>query len=207
MNYKTIKNQTANEIIIKKSRFITYLAPVSTPIEATNFINTISKQNYLATHNVWAYIIKDENQQLKKYCDDGEPQGTAGIPCLEVLCKRELVNVCVVVTRFFGGIMLGSGGLIRAYSETVKNGLDNSEIITMSLCDEIEVVVDYNQLDTLNFILNRYSHSLISSNYEEKISSIFLIKSTDNEKLENELIEKFNSNISYKKKNQYFFGL
>ncbi|MGL4623525.1 MAG: YigZ family protein, partial [Culicoidibacterales bacterium] len=111
------------EIQIEKSRFICYFAPVNTAEEAQAFIETIKKRNWDATHNCSAYLL-GENQQVQKANDDGEPSGTAGIPMLEVLKKRNLTNIVVVVTRYFGGIKLGAGGLVRAYTQSVVSALD-----------------------------------------------------------------------------------
>ncbi len=114
MEYITIKEFATDDFVEKKSRFIGYIMPVKTEQEATDFITKISKKHHDATHNVYAYILRDG--QVKRYSDNGEPQGTAGIPVLDVLQKEGLVDICIVVTRYFGGVMLGAGGLVRAYS-------------------------------------------------------------------------------------------
>ena len=140
--YKTIKMASSDEFIVKKSRFIGYVKPVKTQEEALEFIAEIKSKHWDATHNVYAYTLKEGG--IRRFSDDGEPQGTAGIPSLDVLLKEEVVDCCVVVTRYFGGIMLGAGGLVRAYSHGAKIALDAGGIITMSLCKIVKVKSDYN---------------------------------------------------------------
>lgn len=140
--YKTIKSASSDEFVVKKSRFIGYVRPVKTQEEALAFINEIKSKHWDATHNVYAYTLKEGG--IRRFSDDGEPQGTAGIPSLDVLLKEEVVDCCVVVTRYFGGIMLGAGGLVRAYSHGAKIALDAGGIITMSLCKIVKVKSDYN---------------------------------------------------------------
>ena len=141
-SYKTVKNANQDEFIVKKSRFIGYVKPVTTQQEAMDFIAEIKTKHWDATHNVYAYVLRDG--MTRRFSDDGEPQGTAGIPCLDVLLKEDVTDVCVVVTRYFGGIMLGAGGLVRAYSHGAKIALDSGNIITMSLCKIVKVKSDYN---------------------------------------------------------------
>ncbi len=141
-SYKTVKFESADEFVEKKSRFIGYVKPVQTVDEAVSFINEIKSKHWDATHNVYAYSLREG--QVKRFSDDGEPQGTAGIPTLDVILKQDVVDCCVVVTRYFGGIMLGAGGLVRAYSHGAKIALDAGQVITMSLCKIAKVKADYN---------------------------------------------------------------
>lgn len=140
--YRTIKTENSDEFIVKKSRFIGYVKPVKTQQEALDFISSIKSKHWDATHNVYAYVLREGG--VRRFSDDGEPQGTAGIPCLDVLLKEDVTDCCVVVTRYFGGIMLGAGGLVRAYSHGAKIALDSGGIITMSLCKIVTVTADYN---------------------------------------------------------------
>lgn len=141
--YKTVKEQAQSEFTEKRSRFIGYCKPVKTSQEALDFINEKKSIHWDATHNVYAYIIKDEG--VMRYSDDGEPQGTAGIPTLDVLKKNELTDLVVVVTRYFGGILLGGGGLVRAYSHGAGIAVEAAKIITMRLCEICELTCSYNQ--------------------------------------------------------------
>lgn len=141
MEYRTIKEFNSDEYVVKRSRFIGYAKPVTTVSEANDFIAEIKSKHWDATHNVYAYVLREGG--VRRFSDDGEPQGTAGIPSLDVLLKEEVVDCCVVVTRYFGGIMLGAGGLVRAYSHGAKIALDSGNIITMSLCKIVNVKSDY----------------------------------------------------------------
>lgn len=140
--YKTVLAEYKAEYIDKKSKFIATLRPVSTQDEATAFIEEMRSEYWDATHNVYAYTLVDQN--IKRYSDDGEPSGTSGVPSLNVLEGEGLLNVCVVITRYFGGTLLGTGGLVRAYSESVKRVISVSDIVTRCLCDKIMLSCDYN---------------------------------------------------------------
>lgn len=155
--YRTIFSYGEDEIIINKSRFIGYAKPINTEEEAIDFIEEIREKHRDATHNVYAYVF-GENSNIQRFSDDGEPSGTAGIPALEVLKKEELRNVVVVITRYFGGIKLGGGGLIRAYTKGAKIGIDAGVIVDMVLHRGISFQVDYNQYGKIeNFLMtNEY---------------------------------------------------
>ena len=139
---KTTVKRGSAEIVEKKSRFIANVCPVKTEEEAKSFIDSIKKQHYNARHNVFAYQIGEKNE-IKRFSDDGEPQGTAGMPVLNVLAGGDIKNTIIVVTRYFGGTLLGTGGLVRAYTEAAKAGLENAGIYEIGLYKKIEVCVDY----------------------------------------------------------------
>lgn len=139
--YRTVKQSASDEFTEKRSRFIGYVCPVKTQAEATAFITEIQKKHWDAKHNVYAYILREGG--IKRYSDDGEPQGTAGVPVLDVLEKSEVCDAAVVVTRYFGGILLGGGGLVRAYSHAAHLALEAGNVITMGLCAVLEVRADY----------------------------------------------------------------
>lgn len=143
--YKTVRSAGAKEIVIRKSRFIGHVMPVETEEEAAAFIEDIKKKHWNATHNCSAYMI-GERDEIQKQSDDGEPSGTAGKPILEVLRNQGLKNVAIVVTRYFGGIMLGAGGLIRAYTDGAVAAIEAGEPITRVLHREIFVELDYTWL-------------------------------------------------------------
>ena len=128
------------EFVEKRSRFIGHALPVTTEEEALAFIAEMKSKYWDASHNVYAYIVREGG--IMRYSDDGEPQGTAGIPCLDVLLKEGVTDLCVVATRYFGGILLGGGGLVRAYSHTAKIALDAGQVVTMQLCAIAEAKCD-----------------------------------------------------------------
>lgn len=151
--YTTILGPAQDEFVERKSRFIGYIAPVETEEEAMAFIAQIKQQNRDSTHNTYAYILKNG---VKRYSDDGEPQGTAGVPMLDCIEKEGLVDVAVVVTRYFGGILLGAGGLVRAYSHGAKIAVDAAQRKLMTTCTLLGMELDYSFYGKLNYILPKY---------------------------------------------------
>lgn len=143
MTYQTIKARGQDEFVEKRSRFIGYACPVATAQEAMDFIGEIRAKHWDAAHNVYAYVLRESGQQ--RYSDDGEPQGTAGVPVLEVLLKEGITDAAVVVTRYFGGVLLGAGGLVRAYSHGAKLAVEAGVLETMTLCRELELCCGYDQ--------------------------------------------------------------
>ncbi len=140
-SYKTVEHESESLLIEKKSKFIANVKPVGSESEAVEFLNKIRSKYPDATHNVYAYIIDENN--IFRYSDDGEPSGTAGMPVLDAIRKAELVDVIVVVTRYFGGTLLGTGGLVHTYGASAKEGLKASGIVTRTMCDVISVKADY----------------------------------------------------------------
>ncbi len=193
MNYKTIKERTQAKFFEKNSEFIAYLSPVRNNDEAVSFINEIRSTHRKATHNVYAYIIQEEN--ISRHSDDGEPQGTAGIPVLEILSKKELTNICCVVTRYFGGIMLGAGGLVRAYSNAAKIAVDSSIILNMCSCYNLSLVLDYNLYGKISYILPQYKIKELSSTFEDIVTINILVLKEEYEILSQNLIEATNGKI------------
>lgn len=141
-SYKTVFAYGEDELNINKSRFIGYATPVESESEAVSFIEKIKKKNWNATHNVPVYIIGDD-MTLQRYSDDGEPSGTAGVPVLEMLKKEGITNVCIVITRYFGGVKLGTGGLVRAYTQAAKMALDIAGVVYKSVYTVLDCEMDY----------------------------------------------------------------
>ena len=149
--YKTVLKEAQDEFTEKRSRFIGYCKPVKTEQEAVAFINEKRSIHWDATHNVYAYVLKEGN--IQRYSDDSEPQGTAGVPTLDVIRKSGVVDCVVVVTRYFGGVLLGAGGLVRAYSHGAKIALDAANIITMENCFCCSVSMSYNQYGKVSTLI------------------------------------------------------
>jgi uncharacterized YigZ family protein len=166
--YSTVRQYGSQEIIIKKSRFIGHARPAATEEEAIAFIEGLKKQYWNATHNCSAYVI-GERDQFQKALDDGEPSGTAGKPILEVIKHRNLKNVVVVVTRYFGGIMLGAGGLVRAYTDGAVAGIDAAEQITNVLHREVLVDVDYTWYGKLENELRGRSYRVGEVSFTDRV--------------------------------------
>ena len=176
MEYKTVKHSASDEFTEKRSRFIGYVRPVQTAEDATAFVAEIQKKHWDAKHNVYAYILRDGN--VKRYSDDGEPQGTAGVPTLDVLEKSGVTDVAVVVTRYFGGILLGGGGLVRAYSHAAHLALAAGEIITMGLCSILTVSVDYPFYAKLLPFLEKTAAKILDTDFSEKVRITLSLDST-----------------------------
>lgn len=172
-SYKTVKYESSDEFIEKKSRFIGYVKPVKTQQEALDFISQIKSKHWDATHNVYAYALREGG--IRRFSDDGEPQGTAGIPSLDVLIKQEVTDCCVVVTRYFGGIMLGAGGLVRAYSHGAKIALDAGQVITMSLCQIVKVKTDYTFYGRLVHLICECGGIVEDTNFTDSVEVTFKI--------------------------------
>ncbi|GKQ43062.1 YigZ family protein [Companilactobacillus sp. RD055328] len=175
--YFSIKNNLINEVEIKKSRFITNLIKVESEEDAIRQLSIIKKEHYKANHNCSAYII-GANSNIKRMSDDGEPAGTAGNPILSVLEEKQLTNVLAVVTRYFGGIKLGKGGLIRAYSNSVSSLLTSDQIVEGVLLQRMEFVVPYNLFDQIKYSLEQMNIELSNIQYKEQITfDVWLSKS------------------------------
>lgn len=186
--YYTVKQQGQDEIIIKKSQFIGYVRRVETEKEAQAFIQEIKKKHHDATHNCSCYII-GEHDQIQKANDDGEPSGTAGVPMLEVLKKQNLKDTAVVVTRYFGGIKLGAGGLIRAYGSTTSQAIKTTGIVKRKLMQGFSITVDYGLLGKLENILHNSDHILESINYLENVEFIVYVETEEQEAFKEWIID------------------
>ena len=174
VDYKTVLNEAKAEFIEKRSRFIGYCKPVTTEQEAIDFINEKRSQHWNATHNVYAYSLREGN--IKRYTDDGEPSGTAGVPALDVILKNEIYDVCVVVTRYFGGILLGTGGLVRAYSQGCKLALEASKIVMMQNSLLCSARCNYNQYGRVSSLLLDMGAKIDDTVYETDVQIKFHIK-------------------------------
>ncbi|MGE7094343.1 YigZ family protein [Lysinibacillus sp. NPDC048646] len=170
-NYLTVKGYGESEIIISKSRFLTYIERAETEEDAITFIESIKKLHHNATHNCSAYII-GAHDHIQKANDDGEPSGTAGVPMLEVLKKQGLKDTVVVVTRYFGGIKLGGGGLIRAYGKATTEGLLVAQVVERKLHHIIKIAIDYTWLGKVENEIRSSSYTLEEISYLEGVEII-----------------------------------
>lgn len=173
-DYKTVKIESSDEFTEKRSRFIGYVKPVKTEAEATEFINSIRSKHWDARHNVYAYSLREGN--IKRYSDDGEPSGTAGMPVLDVITKNEVYDVCVVVTRYFGGVLLGTGGLVRAYSQGSKIALEAGQVVSMQNCLVCSLTCSYNQYGKISSLIPDNGGVIDDSVFETDVKLSFHIK-------------------------------
>lgn len=172
MPYKTVKIAANDKFTEQKSRFIGYCKPVSDEKQAIDFINEIKQKHWDAKHNVYAYILKDGTA---RYSDDGEPQSTAGIPVLDIMKNENICDACIVVTRYFGGILLGTGGLVRAYSTAAKLAVNASGIITMIEAVECNLICSYSIYSKINTLLLENDCCVNESIFEEDVFLSFAV--------------------------------
>lgn len=196
--YYTVKQAGSHEIIIQKSRFIGYVERVTTEEEAIDFIQKIKKKHHNATHNCSAYIIGDYDQ-IQKANDDGEPSGTAGIPMLEVLKRLSLKNTAVVVTRYFGGIKLGAGGLIRAYSSTTSEAIKKTGIVKGELMQGISLTITYPLLGKVENKLQQSPHIIDEITYTENVELNVYVHTDNVESFKTKMINLTNDQVIIRK--------
>lgn len=186
--YKTVYRGGEAEIVEKKSRFIATVIPVKSEEEAITFIESLKKQYWNATHNCFAYVIGD-HFQTQRCSDDGEPSGTAGRPMLDVLLSEEVHDVAVVVTRYFGGTLLGTGGLVRAYQGATKAGLGASTMITKFYGQKVSVKTDYTGLGKIQYILGQRGLQILHSEYTDSVTLEVLLPETQTRQVMAEITE------------------
>lgn len=191
------KENTETSFIEKKSKFISYIAPVYTEQEAVDFISSIKKKHYNATHNCSAFIL-GATANIQRSSDDGEPSGTAGIPILEVLRKEELTNTVVVVTRYFGGILLGAGGLIRAYTQGTADAVRAAGIVRLQTYDIFKATIDYSLLNKLQHEIEKKEYIIADTQYLDTVTLKILAETSLSETLQQELIQWTNGSVLIK---------
>ena len=199
----TVFGRTETEKIIEKSRFLTYSAHVESEEEARSFVAEIRSKHSLATHVCYAFI-SDKTGNLQRFSDDGEPQGTAGVPILEVLKAKKLRETAVAVVRYFGGIKLGAGGLVRAYSSSASENLDEADIRILEVCAERTIEVDYTGVDSVQKFLSSRSCSLLSTEYGEKVRFLLAVKKAEADGFCAELIDYMQGRVSIEKGAEYY---
>ncbi len=202
--YKILKKGGSGEIVEKKSRFIATLSPVASEEEAAGFIESIKKKYWDARHNCSAFVM-GERAQLTRCSDDGEPAGTAGKPMLEVLLGCGVRNAAVVVTRYFGGTLLGTGGLVRAYTQAVQAGLKASEIAVMQYGTELLIETDYSGIGKIQYILGQMGLEPVQAEYVEAVRLKLLVPKQDVVRLRRELTEATAGRVKIEDKGSYYF--
>lgn len=195
-HYKTIQQDGSHEIEVKGSRFIAHFKRATTEEEALEFIQAIKKEHWKATHNCSAFLI-GERDEYQRAMDDGEPSGTAGVPMLEVLKKQELKNITVVVTRYFGGTKLGAGGLVRAYTSAVAEGLQQIGIVQASLEMVIQVTIDYSAVGKLEHYLDTNHITIVDKIFLEKVALNCSLPVQQVENFQQEVIELLQNHVTF----------
>lgn len=195
MEFRTIKEDGQVQEEIKKSRFICHAKRVYSEEEARNFITAIKKEHYKATHNCSAFII-GERSEIKRTSDDGEPSGTAGVPMLGVLENHNLTNVCVVVTRYFGGIKLGAGGLIRAYAGSVALAVKEIGITEIKEQAGIAIQMSYTQYQEYSNFLKEHDLMELETNFTDQVDTMIYVDKEEKENIKASLVEFFNGKVT-----------
>ena len=191
-DYQTVNGSAEASFTEKKSEFIGYIRHVETDDEAVAFINDIRAMHRKATHNVYAYIIRENN--IVRYSDDGEPGGTAGLPVLEILKREELSDIIVVVTRYFGGILLGTGGLVHAYSKAAKAGIEAAGIVDVILCRLIKIKCDYNLIGKVQYEINAFGDAFSGEvQYDEAVIQSVYVPTEKSDMFINKITDKTNA--------------
>ncbi len=204
--YKTVYEGGTGEIVEKKSRFIATVCPVQTEEEALAFIEAMRKKYWDARHNCSAYIL-GERQEVMRCSDDGEPSQTAGKPMLDVLAGAGLTDTAVVVTRYFGGTLLGTGGLVRAYSAAVQEGLKNSRVITKCWGTMLEISTDYNGVGKLQYLFGQRQIPLMDSEYTDKVRLTVLVPVSETPEIIKAVTETTSGQAVIKEKRNLYYAL
>lgn len=205
-SYRILYTGGKAETEVKKSRFIATTKPVKSEEEAAAFIAEMKKKYWDASHNCSAFTI-GKNHEMTRCSDDGEPAQTAGRPMLDVLLGEDVHNICVVVTRYFGGTLLGTGGLVRAYSGAVKEGLLNSHIVEKMRAYEMTVVTDYTGVGKIQYILGQNGITVLDSIYTDQVEFRLLVPVSDYDELEKKITEGTSGGAKIQKGNEIWYGL
>ncbi len=201
-DYQTVSKAATFEYVEQRSRFISTVIPVSTEKEAVDFISDTKQKYWDARHNVYAYVLKEGG--ISRYSDDGEPHSTAGLPTLEVIKKKELYDVCVVTTRYFGGILLGTGGLVRAYTTAANGAILEAGISLIEECDICSVGCPYSDYSILEQLITQNSGTVEKTDFTDTVTLTFFISSRLTEQLQKKITDAFGGKISLKKEYKKF---
>lgn len=205
-SYKTIKQYGEGEIEEKKSRFLGKVKPVSTEEEAIAFIESIKKQYWDARHNCYAFIIGEHSESMR-CSDDGEPSGTAGKPMLEVLQNNGLKNVVAVVTRYFGGTLLGTGGLVRAYTQATQAAIEEAQIATMTMMAILEIRTDYNAIGKIKYMFAQADTLIMGEEYGVDVTVTIAVPLSEKENVQKKIVEATNGKAVIEEKEQLFMAV
>lgn len=187
MGYRTVKKESVAELVEKKSRFIARVCPVSTEQEALDFLASVRAENRTASHNVFAYRLRERN--LSRYSDDGEPSGTAGLPVLDILDRGEITDTVIVVTRYFGGTLLGTGGLVRAYSSAARMGVEEAGVVLMEIAGSYRFSCGYSDYDKAVRIIRDAQADITGSEFMDEVTISYTADDQKADKIEKALVE------------------
>lgn len=204
--YKILWEGGNGELVEKKSRFIAMTKPVESEEEALAFVESVRKQYWDARHHCYAYVIGDRNQ-IQRCSDDGEPSQTAGKPMLDVLLGAEIHNICIVVTRYFGGTLLGTGGLVRAYSGAAQAALRNSQVLEKCPGRQLKITTDYTGAGKIQYILAKREAAVLDTQYTDKVQIVVIVPSEEAQRLVSELTEGTNGRAELELGEEEYFAV
>ena len=187
MGYRTVKKESVTELVEKKSRCIARVCPVSTEQEALDFLASVRAENRTASHNVFAYRLRERN--LSRYSDDGEPSGTAGLPVLDILDRGEITDTVIVVTRYLGGTLLGTGGLVRAYSSAARMGVEEAGVVLMEIAGSYRFSCGYSDYDKAVRIIRDAQADMTGSEFMDEVTISYTADDQKADKIEKALVE------------------
>ncbi len=196
-SYITLQNEGSDEIVIRKSRFIGYASPCLTEEEALAFLHRIREKHRDASHHCFAYVI-GLNSGIMRYSDDGEPSGTAGLPIMDVLKSEKAVNCCVVIVRYFGGVLLGTGGLVRAYTQGCRIALQSAGLVRMELSEILRCRISYPLWNTVQYALQKMPVQTADYDYAQDVAFTLIARKTDSEAALLQLRNLSDGKIEYK---------
>ncbi len=199
----TVFGRHESEKIIERSRFIAFSAHAESEGEARAFLSEIRKKHSLATHCCYAFVA-DKSGNLQRFSDDGEPQGTAGMPILEVIRNKGLYETAVAVVRYFGGVKLGAGGLVRAYSSSAAENLAGADIRSLEMCTEMEIAADYPSADAVRKFISSHPCSLLSCDYGQKVRFLLEVKKSEADGFEAALVDYLNGRAEISRKGEHY---
>ena len=199
----TVFGRHESEKIIERSRFIAFSAHAESEEEARAFLSEIRKKHSLATHCCYAFVA-DKSGNLQRFSDDGEPQGTAGMPILEVIRNKGLYETAVAVVRYFGGVKLGAGGLVRAYSSSAAENLAGADIRSLEMCTEMEIAADYPSADAVRKFISSHPCSLLSCDYGQKVRFLLEVKKSEADGFEAALVDYLNGRAEISRKGEHY---
>lgn len=205
MYYKTITEKSSGEITEKKSRFIADMFPVNTEEEALQYIEQVRKKYYDARHHCFAYVLNDD-PVVERFSDDGEPGGTAGKPILDVIKGAELKNTLIVVTRYFGGTLLGTGGLVRAYTASSREAVSEGKIVTRTFGYKMVIKTDYTGLGKIQYILCQEDIPVLDTLYTESVDIVAFVPDTREKEIINKIIEATNAKSTITRDDEMWYA-
>lgn len=203
--YKEIYEGGSDEIVEKKSRFIATVFPVKTEEEAIAIIEETKKKYWDARHNCFAYVLGSKHE-LQRFSDDGEPSGTAGKPILDVLMGEDVHNALIIVTRYFGGTLLGTGGLVRAYQSSSKAGLASSKVITKKYGNKVVIKTDYNNVGKIQYILGQMQIDILDSQYTDNVEFTVVVEASQSASLEEKITEATSATAQYEEVDKVYYA-